>query len=119
MTTPPIEPSAPELPLVKPGPGPVVWPDAARHRAFEAWLAPLVDRFALAPASLRAASADASFRRYLRLDSTLHGSLVVMDAPPPKEDVRPFVDVARRIAVAGLHGPVIHAADVEQGFLLL
>lgn len=109
--------SSSELPLVKPGA--VVWVDETRRQAFENWLAPLVGRFALAPETLRAASADASFRRYLRVDSGLHGSLVVMDAPPPKEDVRPFVDVARRISAAGLHGPIVHAADEVQGFLLL
>jgi aminoglycoside/choline kinase family phosphotransferase len=116
--TPSASPST-ELPIVRPGPEPVLWVDPARRVAFESWLAPLVDRFALAPSTLRAASADASFRRYLRIDSGVHGSLVVMDAPPPKEDVRPFVDVARRIAAAGLHGPTIHAADEQQGFLLL
>jgi aminoglycoside/choline kinase family phosphotransferase len=97
----------------------VPWPDPQRRIAFEQWLAPLVDAFELAPHTLRAASADASFRRYLRVDSARHGSLVVMDAPPPQEDVRPFVDVAGRIAAAGLHGPAIHAADVQRGFLLL
>jgi N-acetylmuramate 1-kinase len=108
-----------ELPLARPPAGPVAWPDAARHAAFLRWLAPLVDCFGLAPATLRAASADASFRRYLRIDSAAHGSLVVMDAPPPQEDVRPFVEIAGRIAAAGLHGPRVHAADVEHGFLLL
>ena len=112
-------PSVPELPIVRPAPGPVPWPDAARRSAFEAWLAPLVARFELDATTLRAASADASFRRYLRIDSARHGSLVVMDAPPPQEDVRPFVDIAGRIVAAGLHGPKIHAADVAQGFLLL
>jgi N-acetylmuramate 1-kinase len=110
---------APELPLARPPAGPVAWPDAARHAAFDRWLAPLVDRFGLVSESLRAASADASFRRYLRIDSASHGTLVVMDAPPPHEDVRPFVEIAGRIAAAGLHGPRVHAADVEHGFLLL
>ncbi|HET9978273.1 MAG TPA: phosphotransferase, partial [Burkholderiaceae bacterium] len=116
--TPPATPSS-ELPLARPPAGAVAWPDAARQAAFERWLAPLVDRFGLAPDTLRAASADASFRRYLRIDSALHGTLVVMDAPPPQEDVRPFVEIAGRIAAAGLHGPRVHAADVEHGFLLL
>jgi hypothetical protein len=42
-----------------------------------------------------------------------------MDAPPDKEDCRPFVDVAARLETAGLHVPHIHAADLAQGFLLL
>ncbi len=69
--------------------------------------------------SLRPASADASFRRYLRIDAAGGGSLIVMDAPPPQEDVRPFVHVAALIEAAGLHGPAVLAADVERGFLLL
>jgi aminoglycoside/choline kinase family phosphotransferase len=42
-----------------------------------------------------------------------------MDAPPPHEDVRPFVHVARLIREAGLNGPEVLEADLEQGFLLL
>ena len=47
------------------------------------------------------------------------GSLIVMDAPPPQEDVRPFVHVAGLAAAAGLHAPRVLEADVEHGFLLL
>ncbi|HSQ60280.1 MAG TPA: phosphotransferase [Acidobacteriota bacterium] len=42
-----------------------------------------------------------------------------MDAPPPHEDVRPFVDIAARIKAAGLHAPEVLAVDEAQGFLLL
>ncbi|MDH4060314.1 MAG: phosphotransferase [Aquincola sp.] len=112
-------PPAPDFPTARPTLGLVPWANPERRAAFEQWLAPLVDAFELGPLTLRAASADASFRRYLRIDSARHGSLVVMDAPPPKEDVRPFVDVAARIAAAGLHGPQVHAADIDRGFLLL
>jgi aminoglycoside/choline kinase family phosphotransferase len=69
-------------------------------------------------ASLAPASSDASFRRYFRI-AAAQGTLVVMDAPPPKEDCRPFVDVARRLTVVGLNVPKILAQDVTQGFLLL
>jgi N-acetylmuramate 1-kinase len=96
----------------------VSWADEQRKQAFERWLAPLVAAHALAPATLRPASADASFRRYLRIDAGA-GSLIVMDAPPPQEDVRPFVKVAGLIQAAGLHGPEVLAADPDQGFLLL
>jgi N-acetylmuramate 1-kinase len=96
----------------------VAWPDAARHEAFQAWLAPLVFQHGLQAASLRPASADASFRRYLRVDAG-QVSLIVMDAPPPQEDVRPFVKVAALIDDAGLNGPKVLAADEAQGFLLL
>jgi len=70
-------------------------------------------------ASLRPASSDASFRRYLRADLENGGSVVVMDAPAPQEDVRPFIHVAALIGAAGLHGPRVLEADVEHGFLLL
>jgi aminoglycoside/choline kinase family phosphotransferase len=104
---------------VVPRPGLAVhWPDADRQRAFERWFAPLAQIHALDAKTLTLASADASFRRYLRVagaDSTR----IVMDAPPPQEDVRPFVDMARRIAAAGLNAPQVLAADTERGFLLL
>jgi aminoglycoside/choline kinase family phosphotransferase len=68
---------------------------------------------------LRPASSDASFRRYFRADREGGGSVIVMDAPPPQEDVRPFVHVAGLISAAGLHAPRVLAADTERGFLLL
>jgi N-acetylmuramate 1-kinase len=98
---------------------PVAWPNAQRHADFERWLAPLVSAHGLRTLSLRPASADASFRRYLRVDRDDGSSLIVMDAPPPQEDVRPFVQVARLIEAAGLHGPEVLANDNERGFLLL
>src|SRR5690606_21997092 len=72
----------------------VTWPDAQRHAAFDAWLAPLVPVHQLQRASLRPASADASFRRYLRMDTATPGvSCIVMDAPPDKEPCASFVQV--------------------------
>ena len=100
-------------------PLPVIWHDAERQAAFERWLAPLAAAHRLVHDTLRPASADASFRRYLRVDAADGSSLIVMDAPPPQEDVRPFVHVAALIEAAGLHGPAVLAADVERGFLLL
>ena len=97
----------------------VTWPDAERHRAFDAWLAPLVGGHQLLPATLRPASADASFRRYLRIDTALGTSCIVMDAPPDKENCRPFVQVQRLLADAGLNVPQILAWDEAGGFMLL
>ena len=76
---------------------------------------------ALLPHSLRLASADASFRRYLRLDCAggAHASLIVMDAPPDKEDCQSFVQVAQLMAQAGLRVPEVLAWDRAQGFMLL
>lgn len=68
--------------------------------------------------SLTAASSDASFRRYFRWQAQGH-SFIVMDAPPPQENCRPFVDIAHLLATAKVNVPVIHAQDLERGFLLL
>lgn len=70
-------------------------------------------------ASLRPASADASFRRYFRVDTPDGQSLIVMDAPPPQEDVRPFVKVAELFSATGVSVPAILAQDTDRGFLLL
>jgi aminoglycoside/choline kinase family phosphotransferase len=96
-------------------------PDA-RLQALRTWLAaaalPGLDLD-----SLRPASADASFRRYFRLDvdcgPAAGGSVIAMDAPPDKEDSRPFIAVAQLLAQAGLHAPRVLAQDLAQGFLLL
>src|SRR6185295_18124714 len=76
------------------------------------------DAFALAPAS-----ADASFRRYFRITPDTpwrgHATLIVMDAPPPMEDCRPFVHVSSLMRDAGLNAPAVLAQDIAQGFLLL
>ncbi|PWS38888.1 aminoglycoside phosphotransferase [Falsiroseomonas bella] len=61
---------------------------------------------------------DASFRRYVRLHGGPRPALL-MDAPPPQEDVRPFLHVARHLARIGLSAPEILAADAERGFLVL
>ena len=96
----------------------ISWNDPQRQQAFEAWITPLAVSHGLDLASLAPASADASFRRYFRVGSR-QGSCIVMDAPPPQEDVRPFVHMAQRIEAAGLHAPRVLAADLERGFLLL
>ncbi|MGH8435503.1 MAG: aminoglycoside phosphotransferase family protein [Pseudomonas sp.] len=68
--------------------------------------------------TLTPASSDASFRRYFRWEGAGR-SLIVMDAPPPQEDCRPFVKVAGLLAEAQVNVPQILAADLERGFLLL
>lgn len=68
--------------------------------------------------TLTIASADASFRRYFRVHLA-DKTLIAMDAPPPQEDCRPFVRIARLLLDAGMNVPKIIAEDVEQGFLLL
>ena len=96
----------------------VPWPDAEREAAFHRWLASIAPTHGLDAATLRPASADASFRRYLRLDGA-QGSRIIMDAPPDKEDCRPFVKVATLMADAGLNVPRVLEWDEPQGFMLL
>jgi aminoglycoside/choline kinase family phosphotransferase len=99
----------------------VPWADAQRRQCFERWIESLAGMHGLDPSCVMPASADASFRRYLRVAAPAQpgGSLVVMDAPPPQEDVQPFVRVAGLICAAGLHAPRVLAADQTHGFLLL
>ena len=125
----PFPPAAPALPVtVSPlvTPTPVVWAEPAREAAFNAWLAGIAADHPLQVASLRLASADASFRRYLRIDrwgvdsADAHtGSRIIMDAPPAQENCRPFVEVARLMAQAGLNVPQVLAWDEPNGFMLL
>jgi aminoglycoside/choline kinase family phosphotransferase len=96
----------------------VAWSDPRREAAFRTWLDQVAPAHQLQPATLRPASADASFRRYLRIDGT-GTSFIVMDAPPDKEDCAPFVKVAGLMAAAGLNVPRILAWDQAQGFMLL
>ncbi len=98
---------------------PVTWADPARQAAFGRWLDEVAAAQGLRADSVRPASADASFRRYLRIDAAAGGSRIIMDAPPDKEDCRPFVKVAGLMQDAGLHVPRILAWDEPQGFMLL
>ena len=68
--------------------------------------------------TLEAASEDASFRRYFRAYADRR-SYIVMDAPSPREDCRPFVRIAGLLQDAGVHVPEILAQDLQRGFLLL
>jgi aminoglycoside/choline kinase family phosphotransferase len=87
----------------------------------QGWLASQLEQlrgstqFSLAPAS-----EDASFRRYFRVSfADGRDSFVAMDAPPEKENCRPFLQVGALFAGAGAHVPKVHASSLEQGFLLL
>jgi len=72
----------------------------------------------LAVARIEPASSDASFRRYFRVFSGAL-SYIVMDAPPDREDVRPYLKVAALLEELGAHVPHVHEADRERGLLLL
>ena len=101
-------------------PSPVTWADPVRASLFDAWLAQLAPRHGLQPQTLQIASADASFRRYLRiLGAAGQPARIIMDAPPEKENCHPFVHVARLMEAAGLHAPRVLEWDEANGFMLL
>lgn len=83
----------------------------ARRRAF-------VVRAGWGDAEERLLAGDASFRKYFRL-TRAGATAVVMDAPPPQEDVRPFVRIGRHLLAMKLSAPEIGAVDEADGFLLL
>lgn len=87
----------------------------SRFAALSHWV---VDTLGFVGCRIEPASADASFRRYFRVTrgSATH---IVMDAPPDKEDLLPFVKIARLLAGMGLNVPIILARDDAQGFLML
>ena len=99
------------------------WTDPARQQAFEVWLHAMAASFELKPDTLRVASADASFRRYFRIDCAgqSDGAItrIIMDVPPALENSEPFVRIDRLMAEAGLNVPAIQAWDEAQGFMLL
>jgi aminoglycoside/choline kinase family phosphotransferase len=68
---------------------------------------------------LESASADASFRRYFRIFRADGATRVVMDAPPDKEDIAPYIKVSHLLAECDVHVPEIEAADTVRGLVLL
>ena len=87
-----------------------------RRADLERWIGAQIPAlgFTLAPAS-----EDASFRRYFRVSVEDGRSFIAMDAPPGKEDCRPFVRVARMLREARVNAPEIFSQDLGRGFLLL
>ena len=91
-----------------------------RRDAAQAWAAGQLNKeLRGAPFTFTPASADASFRRYWRAALPGGRSYIVMDAPPDREDCRPFVRVAGMLHEAGVNVPQVLAQDLAQGFLLL
>jgi N-acetylmuramate 1-kinase len=62
---------------------------------------------------------DASFRRYFRVLSPSGQSAILMDAPPPHEDPRPFINVAKYLTGEGFRAPSIFASDLLRGLVLI
>jgi aminoglycoside/choline kinase family phosphotransferase len=87
----------------------------SRLAGLTAWV---VDDLGFTQSLIEPASADASFRRYFRVTRGAD-TYIVMDAPPDKEDVAPFIAVARSLKSIGLNVPIVLARDEGRGFLLL
>ncbi len=105
---------------------PIVWCEPARQHAFNGWLTAVAGTHQLHAGSVRLASADASFRRYFRIDGLdgVNGldaatSFIIMDAPPAQENCAPFVHVAELMRGAGVTAPRVLAWDEALGFMLL
>lgn len=106
-------------PATNPGtPDAILWSNPDREAAFDSWFSAVAPAHQLVPATLRLASADASFRRYFRVDRP-DTSCIIMDAPPDKEDCAPFAKVAALMMAAGLNVPQVLAWEPSQGFMLL
>lgn len=97
----------------------ITWADPDRQAAFGAWLQRTAAAHHLQPDTLAPASADASFRRYFRVQAADGSHRIVMDAPPAQEDCAPFVQVAGLLAEAGLNAPRVLEWDRDLGFMLL
>ncbi len=88
----------------------------SRDQLVTDWVA---SRFPNQSVSITPASADASFRRYFRLTWPDGTTRILMDAPPEKEDCKPFIKVAGLLAKADLAAPRILDQDLDKGFLVL
>lgn len=86
-----------------------------RQNALNKWVK---NQFGSSNFTIQPLAGDASFRRYLRIYYN-NQSYVLMDAPPEKEDIKPFLQVGKILANIGIYTPKIHACEHQQGFLLL
>jgi len=70
-------------------------------------------------AALSPVAGDASFRRYFRLARSDGSRAILMDAPPPEEDPKPFIDIAEYLSGNDFHAPQIYAQDLDRGLVIL
>jgi len=75
-------------------------------------------RHGWAGARIEPLAGDWSFRRYFRVHKD-GGSAVLMDAPPEKEDSRPFIAVGAALDAMGFSAPKVLSADLDKGLILL
>ena len=83
------------------------------------WLNPFTKKYGLKKETLRAASADASFRRYFRIESETGATYILMDAPPEREPIASYLKVQALMQNAGLNVPVLFEVSEEKGFILM
>lgn len=88
---------------------------SSRKNALNKWLLEILNTPSF---TIRPLTGDASFRRYFRL-SCEGKTYIVMDAPPDKEAIAPFIKVDEILSSAKVRTPKIHAADIIQGFIML
>ncbi|MCZ8131883.1 MAG: phosphotransferase [Steroidobacteraceae bacterium] len=100
---------------LRPEPTPAPRAPDARLESLTRWIRAGLGR---RDATVEPASADASFRRYFRVRDG-GATYVAMDAPPDREDLGPFVGVARALDAIGVHVPRVLEEDRTHGFLLL
>lgn len=86
-----------------------------RENALNKWLNQVLSTTSF---ELNPLAGDASFRRYFRLQQGKI-SQVVMDAPPDRESIQPFLNVGKLLNELGIQTPIIQASDLEQGFAIL
>ena len=87
----------------------------ARLSQLKAWLEDVLQSAAF---EIEVASADASFRRYFRVQYQQQ-TWIAMDAPPDKENCQPFINITKLIETAGVQSPHIFHANIKSGFMLL
>ncbi|WP_114639225.1 aminoglycoside phosphotransferase family protein [Polynucleobacter necessarius] len=93
----------------------------SRLNTLRNWLKTLQPSWQLDLDTLAPASADASFRRYFRIESKNpdFGTLIIMDAPPQHEPLNAFIQVDLLLSEAGINVPKILEQSIAEGFLLL
>jgi N-acetylmuramate 1-kinase len=80
---------------------------------------PFLDRAGWIDASISPLAGDASFRRYFRIACADGRKAMLMHAPPPYEDPKPFLDITRYLINNRFRAPEIYADDIDTGLLLL
>jgi aminoglycoside/choline kinase family phosphotransferase len=80
---------------------------------------PFLEAAAWGDAAIEPLAGDASFRRYFRIRAESGATAMLMDAPPPHEDPRPFLHVAKYLCGAGFRAPQILAEDLARGLVLI